>query len=296
MNSYSFFKNLAISLRPEQWTKNLIIFAGLIFGRQLFEPTACLRAAGAFSIFCGLSGVVYLINDIIDRRVDSHHPLKSQRPIASGKFTLKEAIVSIGLIGTTTLTTAFWLDTKFGFISLGYAVLFIAYSTLLKHIIILDVLTISIGFVLRAAAGAIVLSAPISYWLLVCTILLALFLAFSKRRHEIVMLEDLAVGHRPSLSEYSPYLLDQMISVVAASTVIAYAVYTLSPATTEKFGTDLLGLTVCFPLYGILRYLYLIHQREGGGNPSELLLRDLPLLLCIVLWALSLVVIIYRPS
>jgi 4-hydroxybenzoate polyprenyltransferase len=167
------------------------------------------------------------------------------------------------------------------------------YSGLLKHVVIIDVLTIAIGFVLRAAAGAVAIAVPVSHWLYVLTILLALFLALSKRRHELVLLASGATGHRRILQEYSPYLLDQMISVVTASTLVAYAFYTVSPETIAKFDTDLLGLTLPFPLYGIFRYLYLVHQKEGGGSPAEMLLTDRPLLACVALWALTVALIIY---
>jgi 4-hydroxybenzoate polyprenyltransferase len=165
----------------------------------------------------------------------------------------------------------------------------------LKHIVIIDVLTIAIGFVLRVAAGAAVINVPMSNWLFVCTILLALFLALSKRRHELVLLAGGAAGHRRILQEYSPYLLDQMIGVVTASTLMAYIIYATSAETAERFGTSWLGLTIPFPLYGIFRYLYLVHQKEGGGSPSEMLLNDRPLLACVGLWGLTVAIIIYRP-
>jgi len=174
-------------------------------------------------------------------------------------------------------------------------VLQVLYSLLLKHIVIIDVLVIAIGFVMRAVAGAVVLDVVISHWLFVCTILLALFIALAKRRHEIVLLADGATHHRPILGEYNAYLLDQMIAVVAASTLMAYVFYTISPETQEKFGTGLLGLTIPFPLYGIFRYLYLVHRRDGGGSPAELLVTDRPLLVCVALWALAVALIIYRP-
>ena len=176
----------------------------------------------------------------------------------------------------------------------GYLALQVLYSATLKHIVILDVLTIAIGFVLRAVAGAFAIDVEISQWLLVCTILLALFIALAKRRHELVLLADGATGHRPILGEYSAYLLDQMIAVVTASTLVAYIFYTISPETQEKFGTSLLELTIPFPIYGIFRYLYLVHRREGGGSPAELLLTDRPLLACVALWAASVAFIIYR--
>ena len=173
-------------------------------------------------------------------------------------------------------------------------VLLSAYSAFLKHIVILDVLTIAAGFTLRAAAGAAAIAVPISHWLLVCTTLLALFIALSKRRHELTLLTETAIDHRPILGDYTPYLLDQMISVVTASTLIAYAFYTISPETTAKFGTDLLSLTIPFPLYGIFRYLYLVHRRDKGGSPAELVVNDRPLLVCVALWALSVILIIYQ--
>jgi 4-hydroxybenzoate polyprenyltransferase len=174
-------------------------------------------------------------------------------------------------------------------------VLLLLYSAVLKHIVILDVLMIAAGFVLRAVAGAVAVEVPISPWLLVCTTLLALFLALSKRRHELTLLAEGAVGHRPILGEYSPYLLDQMIAVVTASTLMAYAFYTASPETAQKFGTDRLTWTIPFVLYGIFRYLYLVHQKRGGGSPSAMLLTDRPLLACVALWAISIVLLLYSP-
>jgi 4-hydroxybenzoate polyprenyltransferase len=287
--------NLLISLRPGQWTKNLIVFAGLLFGLRLFDPAAVVRALAAFAIFCALSGVVYLVNDILDRDADRRHPRKSARPIASGAIPPQVAWAAAGVIGGAAVSAAVWVGPRFLAVALIYLGMSALYSTVLKHMVIIDVMTISLGFVLRAIAGAVAIAVPISHWLLVCTILLALFLALSKRRHELVLLADDARGHRRILQEYSPYLLDQMISVVTASTLVAYAFYTISPETIEKFGTDRLGWTLPFPLYGIFRYLYLVHQKEGGGSPAEMLLNDRPLLVCVGLWALSVVLIIYRP-
>jgi len=284
------------SLRPEQWTKNLIVFAGLIFGLELFDRTAVVRSVLTFAIFCALSGVVYIINDIMDREADRRHPLKARRPIASGALSPVLAGGAAAVLAVAALAAAFSLAVPLGVVALAYVLLQSAYSGPLKHIVILDVLAIAIGFVLRAAAGAVAIGVPISHWLLVVTILLALFLALSKRRHELVLLADGATEHRPILGEYSPYLLDQMISVVTASTLVAYIFYCISPETIEKFGTDMLGLTIPFPLYGIFRYLYLVHRREGGGSPSQMLLNDRPLLVCVALWVLAVVVIVYlRP-
>jgi 4-hydroxybenzoate polyprenyltransferase len=284
------------SLRPEQWIKNSFVFAGLIFGLELFHPPSVWRAVAAFVVFCALSGVVYVVNDIMDREADRRHPLKARRPIASGELSPVVAGSAAAVLGAAALAAAFRLGVPFGAVAVAYLLLQFAYSGPLKHIVILDVLAIAIGFVLRAVAGAVVIGVPISHWLLVDMILLALFLALSKRRHELTLLANGATDHRPILGEYSPYLLDQMIAVVTASTLVSYIFYCISPETVQKFGTNMLGLTIPFPLYGIFRYLYLVHRREGGGSPSQMLLNDRPLLICVALWVLAVVAIVYlRP-
>jgi 4-hydroxybenzoate polyprenyltransferase len=288
------FVNLLLSLRPNQWTKNLFVFGALVFAQKLNDPHAVLRATAAFVVFCALSGAVYLINDVLDREQDQRHPLKARRPIASGAVDPKMAIVAALVIAAAALFAASRLGLPFFATACAYLGLLWAYSAYLKHFVILDVLTIAAGFTLRAVAGGAAISVPVSHWLLVCTSLLALFLALSKRRHELVLLAADASDHRASLDQYTPYLLDQMISVVTASTLIAYAFYTISPETTEKFGTTLLSLTIPFPLYGIFRYLYLVHRRDLGGSPAELLVNDRPLLVCVALWAFAVVLIIYR--
>ena len=292
--------SLLVSLRPSQWTKNLIVFAALLFGQRgtapaFLVPEAIGQALAAFGIFCVLSGVVYLINDVADREKDRLHPRKRFRPIASGAVSPATAIGTAVILSAGALAASWLLGPLFTLVAVTYLALLALYSGPLKHVVIIDVLTIAIGFVLRAAAGAVAIDVPISHWLLILTILLALFLALSKRRHELVMLADGATGHRPILGEYSPYLLDQMIAVVTASTILSYIIYTVSPETVQKFQTDYLGLTLVFPLYGIFRYLYLVHQKEGGGSPSDMLLNDRPLLACVLLWGLTSVLIIYRP-
>ena len=286
--------SLLLSLRPAQWSKNLIVFAGLLFGMRLFDIGAVFAALSAFAVFCALSGVVYLVNDIVDRASDRLHPLKSKRPIASGAVPVPVAVAAAVTVGAVAVAGAYVIGPAFAGVGAFYLALQILYSFAFKHMVILDVLTIAIGFVLRAVGGALAVRVEISHWLLVCTILLALFMALAKRRHEIVLLAGGAMNHRPILGEYSAYLLDQMIGVVTASTLISYIFYTISPETQAKFGTAWLGLTIPFPLYGIFRYLYLVHQREGGGSPADLLLSDRPLLACVALWALTVAVIIYR--
>jgi 4-hydroxybenzoate polyprenyltransferase len=286
--------SLLIALRPGQWTKNLFVFAALVFAQRLTDRTDVLRSVVAFLVFCGLSSTVYLVNDVLDREPDQRHPLKANRPVASGLVSPALAITAAAVLGTGAMVVAWLLGQLFLQPAAAYLVLMTAYSLFLKHLVIIDVLTIAAGFTLRAAGGAAAIAVPISHWLLVCTTLLALFIALSKRRHELTLLTETATDHRPILSDYTPYLLDQMISVVTASTLIAYAFYTISPETTQKFGTDLLTLTIPFPLYGIFRYLYLVHRLDKGGSPAELVVNDRPLLLCVALWALSMIAIIYR--
>jgi 4-hydroxybenzoate polyprenyltransferase len=282
------------SMRPRQWTKNLILFAALIFSQNIFSPLLLFKALAAFAIFCFLSGCVYIINDLLDLKQDQIHPIKSKRPLASGRLKPATAVIAaITLFCLSFGSAAAFTNLTFMLVALIYFVLQLAYSMLLKHVVILDVFCIAAGFVLRAIGGAEVIDVPISTWLLFCTMLLSLFLALSKRRHELLLLEDDAVHHRKILFEYSPYLLDQMISVVTASTVITYTLYTVSEDTVSKFGTDRLKFTIPFVLYGIFRYLYLIHQKNEGGSPEHVLLNDLPLIICVLLYGLTVGLILY---
>ena len=282
------------SLRPRQWAKNLFVFAGLVFSQQLLTPLAA-TAVGAFLIFCGLSGAIYLLNDVADAEKDRLHPEKRRRPVASGELPRRLALgVGVGLIAAT-LVLSFRLSWEFGLVAAAYAALLTAYSVWLKGLVILDVLTVAVGFVLRAVAGAVAIQVDISGWLLICTVLVALFLALGKRRHEYLTLHGDAAAHRPILAEYSEGFLDQMIAVVTASTVTAYALYTMSPETVAKFHSRLLPLTLPFVLYGIFRYLYLLYRRQLGGNPSDLFLSDPALIVNTLCWMLALVVILYGP-
>jgi len=283
---------LLVSLRPHQWIKNLVVFAALAFSKHLFEPDAALRAAMAFAVFCALAGAAYLVNDVLDAEQDRQHPVKRHRPVASGALPSRVARAAAAALTVAALAAAVWLGRDFVLVAIAYFLLTLAYSLLLKHHVILDVLAIALGFVLRAVAGAVAIEVRFSDWLLVCTILLALFLALAKRRHELVSLED-AAGHRRSLREYSPYLLDQMIAVVTASCLTAYAFYTLAPDTVEKYRTDRLAWTIPFVIYGIFRYLYLVHRKDQGGSPSDVLLADRPLLVAVALWGAAVIAIVY---
>lgn len=284
------------AMRPRQWTKNLIVFAGIIFAQQLFQPGMLAKVVIGFVLFCLLSSAVYIFNDLRDLEQDRKHPAKSQRPLASGRLGPGAAVAALVIMTVMGLGGAFWLGIPFGWVALAYWALMIVYSLWLKQVVILDVFAISLGFVLRAVAGAEVIAVEISPWLLVCTLLLALFLALGKRRHELVLLEAEAPQHRRILSQYSPYLLDQMIAVVTASTVLSYCLYTMWPQTVGKFGTTDLVYTVPFVLFGIFRYLYLIHQKGEGGSPDRVLLTDWPLILDLLLWIIAAGVILYWRS
>ena len=281
------------TMRPEQWVKNIVLFAGLIFAQQLFHIIPLLLTLAAFGLFCIISSTIYLINDIKDAERDRLHPLKCQRPIAAGELSPATAWKAAFFLAVFALCAAFLLDPGFGLVAVGYFILLFAYSFWLKHLVILDVLTIAIGFVLRAIAGAEVIDVEFSSWLLLCTILLALFLGLSKRRNELIQLGNDAHSHRKILQEYSPHLLDQMIGVVTASTLMAYALYTMAPETIAKFGTSYMILTIPFVIYGIFRYLYLVHQKKMGGDPTSLIVRDLPMLVNVLLWGSLSVILIY---
>ncbi len=285
--------DLLASLRPRQWTKNLLVFAGLIFSQNLHQPALVGRTLLAFLIFCALSGSTYLINDVLDAERDRSHPQKRLRPVASGRLGPGVAVAAGVALLAVACAAAFALSAGLGVVALAYVALLTAYSAGLKDVVILDALIIAAGFVLRALAGVVVIQAEFSNWLLLCTILLALFLTFGKRRHELLLLEESAANHRPILFEYSPQLLDQMIAVVTAATLMAYALYTISPETAAKLGTSQLPLTIPFVLYGLFRYLYLLYRRELGGNPSEHLLTDRALLLDVALWAAVVVALLY---
>jgi len=267
-------KAVLSALRPKQWTKNLVLFAGLIFSQNLGHPAMLLKTLAAFSLFCLLSGSVYIFNDLADVERDRLHPQKKLRPVASGTLAPKAALVLAVGLGLCSLTASFYLNFLFGAVALSYFILMLLYSFVLKKFVIIDVFVIAAGFVLRAAAGAEAIAVPISEWLLICVILLALFLALAKRRQEQVHLTDEAPGHRTVLTEYPQKFLDQMISVVTAAAVVCYSLYTLSPETTAKFGNSNLKYTIPFVLYGIFRYLYLIYRKDEGRSPELALLTD----------------------
>jgi len=282
-----------VSFRPKQWTKNLFIFAGILFSQNLFDLQLLLKAIAAYFIFCALSGAMYIINDIADLERDRKHPVKSRRPIASGRLSSRHALVAAIITLPLSLGLAHFLEPSFFLVSLGYFVLQLAYSLGLKHVAVLEVCAIAGGFVLRVVGGAVVIAVEISPWLLVCTSLLSLFLALNKRRHELVSLGDEAQAHRRVLAEYTTSFLDKMIAAVSALTVLAYALYTVSGRTVAVFGTKNLVYTFPFVLFGILRYLYLVHRKGEGGRPENMLVSDAPLLVNVFLWVVAVGIILY---
>jgi 4-hydroxybenzoate polyprenyltransferase len=280
------------SMRPRQWIKNCVVFAALIFAKKLADPPRLLHAWIAFALFCLVSGAVYIVNDLCDADRDRRHPVKARRPIASRALGTVPALTSATLLLTAALMGGFILSPPFGAVLLIYLVLNLVYSLWLKEVVIVDVMMIAAGFVLRAIGGAVAIDVSISTWLILCTILLSLFLAFCKRRQELSSLQE-AHEHRSILREYSVEFLDQMISVVTSSTVIAYMFYTVSPEVESNLGTKHLYLTVPFVLYGIFRYLYLVHQKGVGGSPTQALLTDGPLLVCVGLWGATVILLVY---
>ena len=280
-------------MRPQQWIKNGFIFAALIFSHSLSHWDRCRQVALAAVVFCVVSSLTYLFNDIMDASEDRHHPSKKLRPIASGRLSAKTAGITAAILAIGGTVAAWWLDIRFMAIVVAYLALNILYSTLLKHVFLLDVFIVAVGFLFRVIAGGLVIHVAISPWLIVCTTLLALFIALSKRRHELVLLGDQASDHRAILADYSPYYLDQLIGIVTASTVISYTLYTLSPDVQSKFPNKRLELTIPLVLFGIFRYLHLIHHGEQGGNPTRSLFTDPVLLTVVLLWAASVVLIIY---
>jgi len=289
MNTFSAFLR---SLRVRSWTKNLFVFSGILFANLWNNPEAVgITALGALG-FCLMSSSVYLINDIADRKRDINHPEKKKRPIASGALPVPFAAVAAALLASGVLVESWILAPTYALVLSVYFAMQLAYSFKLKHVVILDVLIIATGFVLRAIAGVTLAmdagfaDVSISYWLIVCTFFLAVFLAFAKRRSEVITLGKDAAGHREILEEYSIPLLDEMMGIATAASIIGYSIYTVSERTLELVSTRL-WLTIPFVTYGIFRYLYLIHIKGHGGSPDRLLLSDKPLLVNILLWVIA---------
>ncbi len=271
----------------------MFVLAPLVFSEHLLDGRYLTRSGGAFLLFCLVSSSVYLLNDIRDVESDRRHPEKRNRPVAAGRLSPAAAGIASIVIALSVFPLAFLLSVPFGCILLAYGLMNVAYSLFLKHVVILDVMIIASGYLLRAIAGALVISVEISSWLILCTVLLALFMGFVKRRQELILLESGAAGHRRILDEYTPRFLDQMIAVVTAGALVSYALYTMSPDVVQKLGTPHLNLTIPFVIYGLLRYLYLVYARNEGGNPSSTILGDPSLLINGGLWFLAVVAVLY---
>lgn len=280
-------------MRPKQWTKNFLVGAALLFSGHIVDLDYVFKTLAAFFAFSFTASALYLINDIVDISKDRAHPIKKKRPLASGRLNPTVTKAGIGILLMITITVCFFLNLNFVAVIIAYFVLTLLYTFILKNIVIVDVVTIAIGFVLRAVAGAIVIEVEISRWLLLCTTFLALFLVLCKRRHELILLGENGSTHRRTLGEYSTAFLDQMVGIVTASTVMSYALYTTSAETVAKFGTNNLIFTLPFVLYGIFQYLYLVHQRNLGGSPEMALLKDKGTIINLILYILTLIFIIY---
>ena len=291
---FNWLNALIKTMRPRQWTKNLIIFAALVFDRQLGLEhwNATLRTLAGFVIFCLLYGLVYIINDIADIEADRIHPEKRKRPIAAGQLPVKVAIIAGTTIFLVVMPVSFWLSFWFGVVALVFLLENLAYSKWLKHVPLIDVLMIALGFVLRVAAGVTLIQvARFSPWLYVVTTLGALYIGFGKRRAELALLADDANSHRRVLEGYTIPLLDQYITIVSATTIIAYSLYTFSAINLPD--NHAMMLTIPFVIYGVFRYLWLIQVKQIGGAPEDVLLEDRPLQATIVLWGLAILLIFY---
>jgi 4-hydroxybenzoate polyprenyltransferase len=273
--------------RPKQWTKNGFVLAGVVFSGEALEASSLVAVLLAFVAFCALSGAVYAANDILDVEEDRKHPTKRSRPVASGEISTRVAVVYAALLAAGGLTLAFFVDFGVGLGGLAYLLLQAVYTPVLKHVAVLDVMSISAGFVIRALAGVEAVGAHISPWLVVCTGLLTLFLGFSKRRYELFVLGEGAVAHRKNLRDYSVEMLDQMMNIMVAATIIAYTMYTFF-----AYNRSYMMVSIPIVVYGIFRYLLLVH-RDGGGDPDTLLLSDRPLQITLLLWLVVVMTVIY---
>lgn len=287
MSWYGSIPYIAI-LRPKQWTKNLLVFAALIFSIKIVTVDMVARCIAGFILFCLVSGCVYVLNDYIDRDVDRRHPEKQHRPIASGRLMPRPALVFGCLLLLSSLALAFALDSWFSLLLLGYFIINVAYSIKLKHVVIIDIMVIAFGFVLRAIGGGLVMGTAFTPWFLICTMLLALFLAISKRRHELYLLSENKGEHRKVLEHYSPELLNQLNSIVTTAAIMSYSLFTFTSGHTIH-----LMWTIPLVMYGIFRYLYLIHMKGKGGRPEEILLEDSHILTTVMLFAVMVVIILY---
>ncbi|MDA3800004.1 MAG: decaprenyl-phosphate phosphoribosyltransferase [Kiritimatiellae bacterium] len=291
-------KNIILSMRPWQWTKNGIVFAAMIFAlgdsnQNIALATALPLAIQAALVFCLLSSGVYIINDVVDWQSDREHPVKRKRPIASGELPLPVAVITAVVLVASSLIWAHSLQGLFFYVAASYLFIQFVYTIWLKKVALVDIMIIALGFVIRAIAGATVIGAKLSPWLLLCTFLLALFLALCKRRAEKSELEEASSVTRSSMKKYDIKLLDQLVAIVSSATIICYSIYTLSETTYEKFGTYALGFTIPFVMFGIFRYLDITYRKNEAQRPDKVLLTDMPMLLNIGFYGLTVIIIFY---
>lgn len=286
-------KYLFLALRPDHWIKNLFIFLPLIFGKKLFAFPANVKVLFAFFLFSIMASVGYLINDIMDLELDKYHFAKRLRPIASRKISAKKALAASCMLSGMSLALSFVLDIYFGLLMVTYLLFNLVYTKILKNVVIIDVFCIGVFFLLRILAGSIIAEVRLSHWIIFMTILVALFLGFSKRRQELGLLDKEAVLHRRVLSRYNIYFIDQMIVVITSTIIVVYMLYTVDTRTISEFGTNHLFYGIPFVYYGIFRYLYLVHKEHKGDNPTQILLFDIPMQINLALWLITCIGVIY---
>ena len=289
------FRGLVVEMRPQEWVKNLLVFSGVIFSRSLTDAHNILISVLGVLLFCAASSGIYLFNDLCDLSADREHPIKKNRPLASGSLNVNAARVAMFVLLTGAAAGSLALSRAFAVTVAIYLTICLAYSIKLKDVVILDVILISSGFVLRAVAGAVLIGVAVSDWLVLCTSMVALLIAFGKRRHELVLLEEDAGNHRVSLNEYSVGFLDSIMAICSGAALITYALYTMAEETAARVGSKGMLVTIPFVVYGIFRYLFLIHRRQAGGDPVKILFGDGPTLLNLLLWIATVGVIIYAP-
>ncbi len=289
------FKGLLVEMRPQEWAKNLLVFSGVIFSKSLTDPHNILLSLLGFAVFCAASSAIYLFNDLCDIRADREHPVKCLRPLASGSLNINVARAGLAALFAIAAMGSLALSHAFAVIIAIYLAASLAYSLKLKHVVILDVVIIAAGFVLRAISGAVLIDVEVSEWLILCTSMVALLVGFGKRRHELALLQGAAGNHRSSLNDYSIEFLDSIMAICSGAALITYALYTRADETVARVGSHGMLITIPFVVYGIFRYLFLIHRRGEGGDPVQILFRDRATLLNLALWILTVAAVIYFP-
>jgi len=281
--------------RPKQWVKNFFVFAPLLFSKHIFDPGYLINSLEAFFTFCLTSSAVYIINDILDVESDRAHPRKKYRPIASGEISVRQAIIFLIMLLVLVIISFFFQNPAFVFLTVLYFLTNLFYSIKIKTIVLLDVFFISFGFMLRVLGGAAAISVPVSSWMVLTTIFISLFLAISKRRGELsqVINHENIEKQRPVLKDYSVAFADQLNTIAAAGTIISYALYTVSERTVSTFGTEKLIYTTPFVIYGIFRYMYLMHKKNLGESPTSIVTKDIPIMLTVLCWFIVCILIIY---